>query len=123
MYHKLLDILKEHAEIVAPDLVDTAEKAEQAGKLFKHEDIDMVLIFPLGYTASMQIVPAVHKLDVPILNIGNPNCRVRVQRPIHEFMDVWCQQGPSHHLALGYGDQSDALEIFAEAIKFKIVRV
>jgi len=66
MYHKLLDILKQHAEIVAPDLVDTAEKAEQAGKLFQHEGVDMVLIFPLGYTASMQIVPAVHKLDVPI---------------------------------------------------------
>lgn len=25
----------------------------------------------------------------------NPNCCVRVSRPMHEFMDAWCQQGPS----------------------------
>ena len=58
-----------------------------------------------------------------ILNIGNPNCRVRVERPIPEFMDAWCQQGPSHHIALGIGDQSGAIEAFAEAMKFKCVRI
>jgi L-arabinose isomerase len=58
-----------------------------------------------------------------ILNIGNPNCRVRVSKPIHEFMDAWCQQGPSHHIALGLGDQSKQLETFAEAIGFSCVRV
>ena len=59
----------------------------------------------------------------PILNIGNPNARVRVSRPIHEFMDAWCQQGPSHHIALGTGDQSEALTAFAESMKFQIVRI
>jgi len=58
-----------------------------------------------------------------ILSIGNPNCRVRLQKQIHEFMDDWCQQGPSHHIAIGYGDRSRELEIFAEAMKFKIQRV
>ena len=57
------------------------------------------------------------------LRIGNPNCRVRLSRPIHEFMDLWCQQGPAHHVALGYGDQSTALETFADAMNFKIVRI
>ena len=66
MYKRLLEILKEHAEIVAPDLVDTADKAKEAGRLFKSRDIDMVLIFPLGYTPSMNVVPAVIELDVPI---------------------------------------------------------
>jgi L-arabinose isomerase len=59
----------------------------------------------------------------PILSIGNPNCRVRVERPIHEFMDAWCQQGPSHHIALGVGDHSSSLETFAEAMGFGAVRV
>jgi L-arabinose isomerase len=58
-----------------------------------------------------------------ILNIGNPNCRVRVSRPIHEFMDAWCQQGPSHHMSLGLGDRSQELEVFAEAIGFECVRI
>lgn len=58
-----------------------------------------------------------------ILNIGNPNCRVRVEKPIPQFMNDWCQQGPSHHLALGLGDQSAAVETFAEAMGFQCVRV
>lgn len=76
-----------------------------AGDTFK-------LIYSVG-----EVIPG------PVLNIGNPNCRVRVQRPIHEFMDAWCQQGPSHHIALGTGDHSLALETFAEAMRFQIVRV
>lgn len=58
-----------------------------------------------------------------ILNIGNPNCRVRVSRPIHDFMDAWCQQGPSHHIALGLGDQSQKIEAVAEALGFGCVRI
>ena len=62
-------------------------------------------------------------VDGPILNIGNPNARVKVSRPLHEVMEDWCQEGPSHHIAMGYGDQSQAIETFAEAIGFEIVRV
>jgi L-arabinose isomerase len=76
-----------------------------AGDTFK-------LIYSVG-----DIVPG------PILRIGNPNCRVRVGRPIHEFMDVWCRQGPSHHIAIGYGDRSEELAIFAETMGFRIERV
>ena len=59
----------------------------------------------------------------PILKIGNPNCRVRVKPSIHEFMDAWCQEGPSHHMVIGYGDQSEALKVFAEGMKFKLVKI
>ncbi len=58
-----------------------------------------------------------------VLNIGNPNCRVRVNRPIHEFIDDWCQQGPSHHIALGIGDHGEEIETFAEAMKFGVIRI
>ena len=59
----------------------------------------------------------------PTLSIGNPNCRVRLERPIHEFMDDWCRQGPAHHIAIGYGDVSEELKIFAESMNFQLVRV
>ena len=72
--------------------------------------------FKLIYSVA-EVVPGT------ILGIGNPNCRVRVHKPIHEFIDDWCQQGPSHHIALGVGDHSGALEMFAEAMGFRIVRV
>ncbi len=55
-----------------------------------------------------------------ILQIGNPNCRVKVNAPLHEFFDAWCQQGPSHHVALGIGHQGSALEAFAEAMRFSV---
>jgi L-arabinose isomerase len=76
-----------------------------AGETFK-------LIYSIG-----EIIPG------PILSIGNPNCRVRITKPIHEFMDDWCQEGPSHHMVIGYGDQSEALKVFAEAMKFQIKEI
>ncbi len=67
--------------------------------------------FKLLYTVG-EIVPG------PILKIGNPNCRVKVKMPLHEFIDQWCQAGPSHHIVLGYGDKSVAIETFAESMGF-----
>jgi L-arabinose isomerase len=58
-----------------------------------------------------------------ILKIGNPNCRVKVKKPIHEFFEEWCQQAPPHHIALGMGDHSDEIEAFGEAMQFKVVRI
>lgn len=72
--------------------------------------------FKLIYTVG-EIVPG------SILAIGNPNARVKISQPLHTFMDAWCQQGPSHHIALGIGDHSQALETFAEAMQFKLVRI
>ena len=61
--------------------------------------------------------------DGPILNIGNPNTRVKIARPLNELMDDWRQEGPSHHIAMGFGDHSQALETFAETMGFGIVRI
>jgi L-arabinose isomerase len=72
--------------------------------------------FKLIYTVA-EVVPG------PILNIGNPNCRVKLRQPLHEFMEAWCRQGPSHHLSLGLGDTARETEAFAEAMGFKCVRV
>lgn len=58
-----------------------------------------------------------------VLNIGNPNCRVKVGKPIHVFFEDWCQQGPGHHTALGVGDFSREIEAFAEKMAFDCVRV
>ena len=72
--------------------------------------------FKLIYTVG-EVVPG------EILHIGNPNCRVRIRRAIPEFFEAWCQQGPSHHIALGVGDHAAAIETFAEAAGFRCARV
>ncbi len=58
-----------------------------------------------------------------VLSIGNPNCRIRLERPFPQFFEIWCQEGPGHHIALGRGDLSAALKSFAEATQFEITRV
>jgi len=72
--------------------------------------------FKLVYTTA-EIIPG------DILRIGNPNCRVKLERPIHEFIDDWCQEGPSHHIALGIGNVVREVEAFAEAMKFTALRI
>ncbi len=72
--------------------------------------------FKLIYTVA-EVIPG------DVLHIGNPNCRVRLAKPIHEFMDAWCREGPVHHTALGQGDLGDAVESFAEAMGLRCVRV
>ncbi len=72
--------------------------------------------FKLIYTVG-KVVPG------ETLRIGNPNCRVRVARPLPEFFNAWCQQGPCHHLALGLGDRGLEVEAFAEAMHFRCVRI
>ncbi len=72
--------------------------------------------FKLLYTVA-EIVPG------DILNIGNPNCRIRMAKPIPDFYNDWCMQGPGHHSALGLGDLSQEIETFAQAMDFDCVRV
>ncbi len=72
--------------------------------------------FKLIYTVG-EVIPG------EILQIGNPNCRVRLPLPLPAFFDAWCQQGPAHHSALGLGDQSREIEAFAEAMHFECVRI
>jgi len=66
MCASLQSLLEQRADMVAPDLVDTVEKSQRAGELFRQEQVDAVLVFPVGYTVSMNMVPAVKDLDVPI---------------------------------------------------------
>lgn len=58
-----------------------------------------------------------------ILKIGNPNCRVKVKKPISQFFEEWCQQAPPHHIALGLGDHGEEIEAFAEAMNFEVVQI
>lgn len=72
--------------------------------------------YKLIYTVA-EVIPG------EVLRIGNPNCRLKLKKPIHQFIDDWCQQGPVHHSSLGLGDCSAEIETFAEAMKFKCVRI
>src|SRR5581483_3252853 len=66
MYGDLRRRLSSFSEIVAPDLVDTPDKARAAVGFFRAHPVDILLIFPFGYTTGMCIAPVAASASVPI---------------------------------------------------------
>ena len=46
----------------------------------------------------------------PTMKIGNTNSRLKFPLGPADFMNQWCEQGPTHHCALGIGHQIDRVE-------------
>lgn len=44
---------------------------------------------------------------------GNTNTRVSFDCPVNEFLERWCEAGPTHHVALGCGDKISVLKKFS----------
>lgn len=59
-------------------------------------------------------------LPGPILRIGNTNSRLRFALPPGEFVNEWCQYGPTHHCALGIGHRLGELRKLAALLKLDL---
>jgi L-arabinose isomerase len=57
----------------------------------------------------------------PIMRIGNTNSRLRYALDPATFMNRWCQEGPTHHVALGIGHQVDRIEKLARLLGIELV--
>jgi len=62
-------------------------------------------------------------LSGEILAIGNTNSRIRFALPPDQFIDRWCQEGPTHHVALGVGHQAQTLEKVGKLLGLETVVV
>jgi L-arabinose isomerase len=62
-------------------------------------------------------------LPGPILNIGNSNHRLRFGEDLAGFLDAWCAQGPTHHVALGLGHVARDLKRVAQLLGLEVVQV
>jgi L-arabinose isomerase len=62
-------------------------------------------------------------LPGPTLKIGNTNSRLRFTLPPAAFMNVWCEQGPTHHCALGVGHHAGTLRKVARLLDLEFVEV
>ena len=62
-------------------------------------------------------------LPGPTLSIGNTNSRLRFSLPPAAFMNAWCEQGPTHHCALGTGHQAGVLKKVARLLGLEFVEV
>ncbi len=59
----------------------------------------------------------------PTLKIGNTNSRLRFSLPPAPFMNAWCEQGPTHHCALGVGHRAGILRKVCRLLDLEYVEV
>ena len=59
----------------------------------------------------------------PILKIGNTNSRLRFPLEPREFVNQWCEQGPTHHCALGVGHLKGAIAKLSQLLGVPVVEI
>jgi L-arabinose isomerase len=59
----------------------------------------------------------------PTFRIGNTNSRIRFAKAPGPFMDAWCAEGPTHHVALGTGRQAERIRKIANLLELELVVV
>lgn len=62
-------------------------------------------------------------LPGPTMKIGNTNSRLRFGLPPADFMNAWCEEGPTHHCALGVGHHAGTLGKAARLLGLEFVAV
>jgi L-arabinose isomerase len=56
-----------HPEIVNLGLIDTAEKAFEAGSEFRKQDVDLIFLYVTTYALSSTVLPVVQRAKVPVI--------------------------------------------------------
>lgn len=56
-----------HVEIVNLGLIDTAEKAMEAGHRFRQADVDLIFLYVTTYALSSTVLPVVQRAKVPVI--------------------------------------------------------
>jgi L-arabinose isomerase len=59
----------------------------------------------------------------PILRIGNTNSRLRFPLGPREFVNRWCEEGPTHHCALGVGHLQAAIAKLGELVNVPVAGI
>ncbi len=59
----------------------------------------------------------------PTFRIGNTNSRIRFDSDPAAFMDAWCAEGPTHHVALGVGCQLSRIKKAADLLGLELAVV
>jgi len=54
-------------EVVNLGLIDTPEKAFEAGKIFRKEDVDIIFLYVTTYALSSTVLPVVQRAKVPVI--------------------------------------------------------
>jgi L-arabinose isomerase len=64
-----------------------------------------------------------HSVAGSTFRIGNTNSRIRFASGPREFFDAWCAEGPTHHVALGVGQEISRLRKVADLLGLELAVV
>lgn len=123
--------------VVNLGLVDTPEKAVDAGHRFRRADVDLLFLHVTTYALSSTLLSVVQTVDgrlkllmaeaesvaSPILEIGNTNSRYRFGIGTRKFVETWNAHGPAHHCAVGVGHVGSKIEKLGKLLGMEVVRV
>ena len=56
-----------HPTIINAGLVDTSDKAFEAGRYFRQEDVDLIFLYVSTYSLSSTVLPVVQRAKVPVI--------------------------------------------------------
>jgi len=56
-----------HPAVINAGLVDSADKAFEAGRLFKQQDVDIIFLYVTTYALSSTVLPVVQRAKVPVI--------------------------------------------------------
>lgn len=56
-----------HPEVINAGLIDTADKAFDAGHHFRQEDVDLIFLYVTTYALSSTVLPVVQRAKVPVI--------------------------------------------------------
>ena len=77
----------------------------------------------VGKDGSMKLIEAVgESMPGAIPQTGNTNTKCHFSVSATEFVEKWCSAGPTHHLALGVGDHTKEIEIFAKMAGIELIK-
>ena len=62
-------------------------------------------------------------IEGEIPQTGNTNTRVSFGCPINEFLERWCEAGPTHHVALGCGNKMETLRKFSYISDIELLEI
>ncbi len=72
---------------------------------------------------SLKLISATGKsMPGAIPQTGNTNTKCRFKVPCTEFVERWCEAGPTHHLALGVGDRTKEIELFSKMAGVNLIK-
>jgi L-arabinose isomerase len=57
------------------------------------------------------------------LSIGNTNSRIKFDCGLTNWVNRWCEQGPTHHCALGVGHELPSIRRIARMLELELVEV